>query len=233
MRFNMLAAGVLVAAATLVAPATAKADQGLNFSIGYFAVKGADARGGDDVLINDLNDLTFNIGDFSGATVNGEWLFGLNDFMEVGAGLGYYQRTVPSFYTNFVDQATGLDIIQDLKLRVVPITGTVRFFPIGRRGPVQPYGGAGVGVFVWRYSETGQFLDAANNIFNASFVGSGTSVGPVAFGGVRVGGSAFTVGGEVRYQWAEGSLPTATGEFLGPKIDLGGWTFAATFGVRF
>ncbi len=229
MRYKILTAAMLVAGATLLAPSTAKADQLVNFTIGYFAVRAADARVAGDVLIADQNDLTFTIGDFSGATVGGEWLFGLNDFMEVGAGLGYYQRTVPSFYTNLVN-ANGTDITQDLKLRIVPITGTVRFFPIGRTGPIEPYVGAGIGIFAWRYSETGQFVDVDNNIFNASFVGSGTSVGPVALGGVRVGAGGFTVGGEIRYQRASGDLSS---DFLGPKVDLGGWTYQATFGARF
>ncbi len=229
MRFKILTAAVFVVGASLAAPPAAKADQVVNFTIGYFAVRAADARVAGDVLIVDRNDLTFNIGDFSGATVGGEWLFGLNDFMEAGAGIGYYQRTVPSFYTNLVN-ADGTDIIQDLKLRIVPISATVRFFPISRRGPIQPYVGAGVGIFLWRYSETGQFVDANNNIFNASFVDSGTSVGPVAFGGVRVGMGSFMVGGEIKYQHASGDLSS---DFLGPKIDLGGWTYSATFGGRF
>ena len=39
------------------------------------------------------------------------------------------------------------------------------------------------------------------------------------------------IGGEVRYQQAEGDLDEL--DFLGPKIDLGGFSYLATFGVRF
>jgi len=46
------------------------------------------------------------------------------------------------------------------KLRVIPFSATVRFLPMGRNNGhrLQPYIGAGVGVFSWRYSESGQFL---------------------------------------------------------------------------
>jgi hypothetical protein len=40
------------------------------------------------------------------------------------------------------------------------------------------------------------------------------------------------VGGEIRYQRAHGDLPSDQG-FSGRRIDLGGWTYAATFNVRF
>jgi hypothetical protein len=107
---------------------------------------------------------------------------------------------------------------------MVPFTATFRVLPFGRDQPFQPYVGAGVGVYAWRYSETGRFADDQNNIFTGNFVGSGTAVGPVVLGGVRVSARPVGFGAEIRYQSAKGILPTDQG-FAGPKIDLGGLSY--------
>jgi hypothetical protein len=92
--------------------------------------------------------------------------------------------------------------------------------------------GGGLGVYFWRYSETGEFVDFYDDsIYRASYVQSGTSVGPVAVFGMRGRVSpAALVGVEGRYQWGQGDLSQ---DFLGDKIDLGGFSILATFGYRF
>jgi hypothetical protein len=52
----------------------------------------------------------------------------------------------------------------------------------------------------------------------------------VAVFGARFPIGNATMGGEVRYQKAEGDLDTR--DFLGPKIDLGGFHYSATIGWR-
>jgi hypothetical protein len=216
-----------------IAPSTGFAQQqSINFYIGGFTPRGFDSRGTDDVLFQNANFLTFNVKDFNGATVGGEWLVGLTDLFDAGLGLGYYQRTTPSVYTNltFADQT---EIEQELKLRIVPFTATIRFLPLGHHGPIQPYIGGGVGVMRWRYSETGDFVDTTDNsIFRDTFIGTGTSVGPLILGGVTFPIGAVGVGGEIRYQSAKGTLPPAE-NFAGPKIDLGGMNYLFMVSVRF
>ena len=113
------------------------------------------------------------------------------------------------------------------------ITAAFRFLPLGHGSPVQPYLGAGVGVFSWRYSEAGEFVDFADgSVFRDRFVGSGATAGPVIFGGLAFVGDVFGAGGEIRYQSAQGELPTDKG-FSGSKIDLGGVTYSVTFKIRF
>jgi hypothetical protein len=53
----------------------------------------------------------------------------------------------------------------------------------------------------------------------------------VAVFGARVPMGKVAVGGEVRYQKAEADLDER--DFLGPKLDLGGFYYVATFGIRF
>jgi len=218
-----------VMAAAVMAPAVASAQQSMNFSIGGFNPRSQDARSRDDVLVNNLNPLAFRISDFNGVTVGAEYLVGLGDRFEAGLGAGFYQRAVPTVYNNFVN-ANGTEIEQELKLRVIPLTATVRWLPIGHSG-VEPYIGAGVGVFGFRYSESGQFLATDSSIFRDTFVGSGAATGPVVLGGIRVPVGSWGVGGEIRYQSAEGTLTNPN--FFGTKIDLGGITYSFMIHVRF
>ena len=225
---------IVAIVACLAAPAVASAQQSLNLYVGGFTPRGEDGRGRDDVLKSDLSFLAFNIKDFNGPTVGGEWLVGLGNRFEAGLGAGFYSRSVPSVYRNFMN-ANGTEIEQSLNVRVVPLTATVRFLPLGRHNGIEPYIGGGVGVFAWRYTESGQFLDSKDAIFRDTFVGSGTSTGPVILGGVRVPVGSWGVGGELRYQAAEGTLPTDQG-FAGgaaPKIDLSGMSYLFTIHVRF
>ena len=166
-------------------------------------------------------------------SINGEWLVGLGDYLEAGVGAGYYQKTVPSIYA-FLEHPNGAEIEQDLKLRIVPLTATVRFLPIGRGG-VEPYVGAGIGAINWRYSESGEFVDPNNDeTFRATYVAKGWAAGPVILGGIRFSvADAFTIGGEARWQKAEGDTDREESGLLGDKIDLGGWNVAVTFHFRF
>ena len=215
--------------------------QSISFNLGYFALRGEDARAdgrgddGFDVLVADLSDiepLAFEVSDFNGATIGGEWLFALGEYLEGGVGASFYRRTVPSVYANVVND-NGTEIEQDLRLRVIPLTATVRFLPAGRGG-VEPYIGAGIGAFNWRYSETGEFVDTSDySIFRARYVANGTATGPVVLGGIRFPVADFwTFGGEVRWQRAEGTFDSDS-DLLGDHIDLGGITAGVTFSLRF
>jgi outer membrane protein W len=212
-------------------PAAAQT-QSASFYLGSFHPRGFDARDPNDVLFQDANFLDFNMRDFNNVAVGGEWLIGLSHFFDAGLGIGYYSNTTPTVYTNLVN-SNGNEIQQDLRLRIVPFTASIRFLPLGHHAIVQPYVGAGVAVMRWQYRETGEFVDFTDNsIFNDTFVGSGTSVGPLILGGVTVPVGAFGIGGEIRYQGGEGNLP-ASENFAGPKIDLSGFNYLFTINVRF
>ena len=231
----------MVAVAAVLAPSPAHAQitrvsnsdwtQAIGFKIGYFALKGDDSRGEDDVIFRNQDSLLFDTSDFNGASIGAEWLVALGPYLEGGADVGFYQKTVPSIYRDLQNE-NGFEIEQDLKLRIVPMSATVRFLPIGRRGAVQPYIGAGLGVFAWRYSETGEFVDFNGDIFRASFSADGTEFGPVVLGGIRFAvGDAWLVGGEFRWQDAKGDTGGIDEGFLGDRIHLGGWT--TNFGLHF
>jgi hypothetical protein len=233
----------LAAAAAILSPVAAHAQirqvsssehrQAIGFTLGGFFPKGEDSRVEGDVLFRDLDELLFEVKDFTGGSVSGEWLFALGDFAEAGVGAGFYQRTVPSVYRAF-QNADGSEIEQDLKLRIVPVTATVRFLPIGR-GSVEPYVGVGIGAFNWRYSETGEFVDTSDStIFRSRYIAKGTAVGPVILAGIRAPiADVWDIGGEVQFQRASGDTNPSESGLVGDKIDLGGWHALLTMHIRF
>jgi hypothetical protein len=213
----------------------AAAQQTLNFSLGYFAVRGEDARVEGDVLNANRGIFVFDIDDFNGATVGGEWLVPLGEYFEAGAGVSFSRRTVPSVFADFVD-VDGSEIEQDFRLRLLPVAFTMRVLPLRQTSPVQPYFGGGLALVSWRYSESGDFVDfqRQNAIFPGRFVASGTEPGAVVLGGIRFAGDSLSGGFEVRYLTADAGLDRPFSILLtDPRIDLGGWTYAGTFGWRF
>ena len=220
----------LVCSSVVVDARPALAQQTFNVSLGYFTVRGQDARVAGDVLNANRNFLTFDVRDFNGASIGGEWLVPIGRYFEAGAGVSFTRRTVPTVYTRLVN-ANKSEINQDLRLRMVPVAFTFRVLPLGQNRGFQPYLGGGLGVISWRYSESGQFVDTRDSsIFNNSYAASGTKTGPVAMGGIRFSGDTATAGMEIRYQAAEANLAPP---FAGTKLDLGGWSYLFTVGMRF
>jgi opacity protein-like surface antigen len=226
------------AGAQVVQVGRGEARNAIGFTLGGFFLRGEDGRPTDDVLFQDLHSADFphylfEIKDFNNVTFGGEYLFGLSDYLEGGVGVGFYQKEVDSIYADVV-RPNQTEIEQRLKLRVVPITATVRFLPAGRGGAVEPYVGAGIGVFSWRYSEVGEFVESNFDILDGAFRKSGTAAGPVILAGLRFPiGDALTAGGEVRWQKAEGKTGGIDEGFLGDKIDLTGTTANFTIHFRF
>jgi outer membrane protein W len=235
---SVITATTVMLVSGFIATPNASAQQSVNFYLGGFTLRALDARPDQDVLVQNgvflstANRATgIDVGEFNHVTAGAEWLFGITPNIEGGLGLGIYQRSVPTVYTDVVN-TNGTDIVQTLKLRVIPFTATVRVLPFGNRQPIQPYIGAGVGAYRWRYSETGQFVDPQNIVFTGNFVGSGGASGPVILGGVRVPIGPAGIGFEIRHQSAEGKLPLDQG-FAGTKIDLGGFNYLFTMNFRF
>lgn len=232
----------LTALVVLLAPSSAFAQitrvsssdhrNAVGVTLGGFFPRGEDGRDDGDVMIADLPDLAFEVNDFNGFSVSGEWLFGLGKYLEGGVGVGYYKRSVDTVYRDLVN-VNNTEIEQTLKFRISPITASVRFLPVGR-GSVEPYVGVGVGIFNWRWAETGDFVDTSDNsIFPANYVAKGTSIGPVILAGIRAPiADAFDVGGEVQFQKATDDIDPSIG-LLGNKIDLGGWHALFTMHIRF
>ena len=217
------------------ATASAQVVHSIAIGAGVFSPRSLDARDIDDVLVENLNTLSFDIKDFRGGLVFGEWAMTFSDRVELSLGGGYYRRTVPSVYTDYINN-NGREIEQDLRLQVVPMSAIVRFLPVGRAGKAQPYLGGGVSALRWRYSEIGEFVDFNDNfaVFRDRYIANGTTLAPVVLGGLRLplGGDIYALNTEFRYQFGSGDLGANSG-FLTEKIDLSGLNFTVGFQIRF
>ena len=227
-----VASTLFLLSAAVAAPA--QADTLFGITGGLFAVKSESNRDVDDVIYQNRGFLSFDVSDFNGGTIGGEFLVGAGRFLEVGVGAGYYQRTVPSVYLDFVN-VSGREIEQDTELQVVPISATARLFPLGRDQGVQPYVGGGIALLNWKYTESGEFVDFnnGNEVFRDTFTDKGNVTAPVVLGGVRFALSdAVLLGGEFRYQAGKADLDPSLG-FAGDRLDLGGYTTQLTLHIRF
>lgn len=247
MQVRHTAIALLLAAPLMTSPASAQVVQSLHLGGGIFSPKGFDSRVEGDVLVRDafgeqlpgypdLSDaLVFDMSDFRSGQLFGEWNVAFGNHVEVGAGVGFYRRSTPSVYWDLVDEQ-GHEIDQTLQLRIVPLTAVVRFLPFGRIGDVQPYIGAGVGIFNYRYAEFGRFVDPDTlEIFEQRYRTSGAATGGVVLGGVRfpLGGDIYGLTLEYRHQFATGDTGGLDNGFLDEKIDLGGGNFNIGFLIRF
>jgi len=228
-RMLLLAVGVL---AITAGPASAQVAQGVQMGFGWWFPKGESGRTPGDVLVEDLNSLVFDLGEFTSFHVIGEWTLGFGHHVETGFGIGYQATTVHSYWRGYDNN--GFLIPQDLRLRQTPLTAIVRFMPVGKHGQFQPFIGGGAAAIFWRYSETGEFLDENANIFRANFVASGTAPAGLIVYGLRmpIRGDVFAFTFEGRYQWAVGK-PLPQPDFTSDRIDLGGGSINFMFLIRY
>jgi opacity protein-like surface antigen len=234
MRYTLKVVGVglLMTAAMVARPASASAQvvQSLNLNIGVFMPRGEDTRVANDVWLANLPVYRFEVKDFTGGEVSGEWNFAFGNRVELGLGAAFYQRTIDTNYRDYTNP-NGTEVESKFKLRTAPLTAVVRLMPFGNSSTFQPYIGGGIGVINWRYSEVGEFIDFNdnNNVYRARYTADGNKAAPVILAGFRapVGGDVWAITLEGRYIRAEGDLNT--NDFLGSKIDMGGTTLR--FGV--
>ena len=244
-----------MALAAVAAPAAAQVRvvQSVSFGAGYFWPRSFDSRVTGDVLVADLSQpvipsvapstgsLLFQISDFRAWPIMGEWHISFGDHFEVGVGASYQNRLVHSVYADLVDShgtistADDTEIQQDLRLKVIPINAVVRVLG-GRMGHFQPYAGAGISILNFKYSETGDFVDTTTlEVFTDQFKASGTTIGALILGGVRmpIKGDIYAINVEGRFLWGNGKTGGIDNGFLGDKIDLSGGSVNFTFLIHF
>jgi hypothetical protein len=243
----------------IAVPASAQIVHSVTFGAGIFWPRGFDQRVEGDVLVADLtqpeipgfggatSSLEFGLpdrdgpSDFRAYPIFGEWNIAFNERIEVSIGVGYQNKSVDSRYRDLVNtEQNDADILQELRLRMIPITGTVKFLPFGQAGSFQPYVGAGISAVNYNYTETGDFVDPSTlEIFNDKFTANGFAFGALIFGGLRMplGGDVYALQVEGRWLFGSGNTDGVDefGQplFLGTKIDLSGRSLNFGFLIRF
>src|SRR5262249_45437601 len=105
-RIGLVTAG----AARARGPAPRPVLQPLPVGFGGFVPRGFDNRAAGDTLVENLTTtqpLAFNINEFRGPTIFGEWTVSFNPKIELAAGVSYLNQHVPSVYRDLVNGEQG------------------------------------------------------------------------------------------------------------------------------
>jgi len=214
----------------LAIPDLADAQQVIGVSLGSFSAASEDGRSPSDVIKSNRQFQTFDIGDFSNIVVGGELMLAVGEYLEAGAGLESYQKSVSGTSKPDSLPPPNVALALGMTVRTISVPITARFFPLTRNARVQPYVGGGAMIHFWRYTEE-RVLTAGMFASQSNVIDQGITAGPVVFGGARVPiGPTISIGGEVRYRTREARLTAPV--FAGTTLDLGGLSTVATVQFR-
>ena len=177
--------------------------------------------------------------DWDGFTIGGEFSFEPREHLELGIHVDGYDERVDTFYRDYT-RPSGQEILQSLKLTLVPTGVTLRFLPRSRYATVSPYVGVGGDMIWYKYEEFGDFIDFQSpelDIVPDHFIADGWEPAVHVVGGLRVRlGHDFSVIGEARYQWADDELeddffPQPGQDAL--RLDMSGLSVVVGLSLRF
>lgn len=188
--------------------------------------------------------LTFYRKNFNSASVTGELAVRATDRLDIIMDLGYSGGKVGSEYTNWVDN-NNLPIQQTTTFTRTPLTFGVKAYlwnpgrSIGQLAWIPahwvPFVGGGVGWTWYKFVQSGDFVDFANNnnVYSDRLESSGRGATANLFGGAEWSLSPhFLLTAEGRYSWAHAPMgPAFNG--IKPNIDLSGFRASAGITLRF
>lgn len=209
---------------------------------GFFLIKGGLylPRGDSDIFAFNEENLTLDSSSYRSGLFGMDVGISLNSRVDLVFGFEYSSTSPFSEFREFVDEFDA-PIVQQTRLRLAPLSASVRFNLVERGRAIGsyawipsgavPYVGGGAAIMWWRYEQFGDFVDFNDfTIFTEQFQTQGWEPSLHVFGGVDVSISPqLALNFEARYSWAEGQLAPA---FVGfEPIDLAG--LRATIGASF
>jgi hypothetical protein len=232
---RLLLALIALSFAAAVVPETADAqprhrrynEPSFRIQLGEFQPDG-DSRYWDDKAV----DFTGGPSDFEDTFAGISYLHPLSDRLSVQfAGFGY-EGIEDQAYIDFVDQFGG-DILSTTELELTAITIGLLYQLTGPDAPLVPYVGAGGGLYAWRLTEFGDFIDFSTpdlEIFNDFFEQEDEELGWYFTAGLEVPlADSWGIFAEARWDNAKAEL---AGDFRGlGELDLSGRSYSA--GVDF
>lgn len=187
---------------------------------------------------------TVSASDFRDFSFGLTYVRSLQNWLELGFNMDFFDKTVRSAERDFVDEG-GRSILHDSELSLVPLTADVRFYPLGRYR-IRPGGryilqstfylGVGGGLLFWDYEERGDFVDKGPDprIFGALFRDDGIALEVHGLAGVEIPVSPSTyLMFEGRYSFAEDKLGGDFSDLPERDIHLGGAAIHGGFSFRF
>lgn len=199
-------------------------------------------RAGGDLFAFVTDQLTLERAQFRSRGFSTDLGIALGSRLDVVGGFETNKHSSPSEYRHFV-ASNAQAITQSTELAQRSFTVGARYSPLGRGlaisrfafipRRVAPYVGGGALVTYYRFSQQGQFVDAADlTVFNDRFSSDGWSVGPYVNGGADVQvWQHIYVTFDGRYSWVHSSLGSDYQGFDG--IDLAGFRASSGISVVF
>ena len=180
------------------------------------------------------DELTLSKSDFDAPAFTVDFSWRLISWLDVVFGVGYSGRKQKSEDRHFTE-VNGSPIIQDTRLTQVPLTVSLKIYPIGRgeqvgqyawiRKAVVPYIGGGIGGTWYELKQKGDFVDKSvpgdEFIFSDEFTSDDWAFAQHVFAGVDIKLTrSFGLILEGRYYWADADVH---GDFVDfNSIDLDG-----------
>jgi len=200
------------------------------------------ARASGDIFDFIIAEHTLERRDFNSPYIGGELAIRLTNQLDLALGVGYQQTSKQSEFREYVDEDL-LPILQVTELEQIPLTASVRFFPLDRGRKLgrfawvpqtfSPFFSGGVGVLQYSLQQFGDFVDYdTEEIFTDNFRTDDSAFLAQASAGVNVSlTQRFLFTFEGRYRWSAGDLE---GDFVGfDPIDLNGMQLIGGLAVRF
>ncbi len=105
------------------------------------------------------------ISDGSPRGVTGDLLYGINNKVAVGLGLGFqdfYQKYPRSLYPTGDHETTSA--VLSNSVQIIPVLAKAQFFPLGGKAAIQPYISGGVGLGITNFTQyLGEFGSTDNS----------------------------------------------------------------------
>lgn len=225
----LLTAGVLFAQ-------TAEAQRGRYYNQDSFRVQLGEFRpdGDSEYWTDKEQEFTGRPDDFEDSTLGLSYLHPLGPKLSLQVSGLFYEGIQDQAYLDFEDQA-GRDILHTTELELASVTVGLLYRLAGPDAAVLPYVGAGGGVYSWRLSEFGDFIDfttADLEIFDDFFEQEDEELGWYVTAGLEVPvADSWSVFAEGRWDNAEAEL---AGDFRGlGDLDLSGRSYSAGISFRF
>lgn len=184
---------------------------------------------GESSYWDDLSfDFTGDADSFDDALVGIEYTRYVSDRLGVVASASAFEGTSELAYRDFVDEF-GNDIYHSTDLDMATFNLGLMLHLARRDSAIVPYVGAGGGLYSWRLTEYGDFIDfsfATPEVFFDVFEEDGTTLGYYLQAGLEVPlARSLSVFAEGRWQRADDKLE---GDFAGlGELDLSGRTLSA------
>lgn len=239
---------LLLAGFALVAPSAVRAQDGYLFrqpivTIGLRA--GAALPSANDDLHNlFMREFTLDRGDFRSAMLGADLSFAINPRLDLSVGVSYSESDRRSEYRDWVVDGPGdVPIQQETRVRRIPLTAGVKFYPIERGRSISryawvpnnvlPYAGAGAGIMFYRVELDGEFVDEDEFIVHDYLQSSGNAPMVNLFGGMEWWAHPrFGLNVEGRYHLASANLDRDFSTDF-EKINLRGFQLTAGVVARF